>query len=470
MKKIISAACLACSLIANAKVITYPAPEGATLNDAFSVEVSSDGRAWMPVDVYQVKVNGGASVRNTSMAYLDCDSVAHVRVVSNSQRVKEARVRPLSYGIKPAVNGDTLTFSSLAGQTMSVEVNGDIFDNLQLFVNPIDKNAPSPKALKKLKKNKNYIYLGPGMHKIGNLRVESGQTVYVAGGAVVEGNIVVEDVRDVRVLGRGIIYPNKGGLKVVRSKNVEIDGLFATQCSVGGSDSVSITGVKVMSWFGWGDGFNVFASSNVRYEDIFARTSDDCHTIYCTRLGHYGSSNNVSMERAVLWADVAHPIMIGLHGSFDPATPDSVTHARYKNIDILDIRERQLDYQGALTINAGDNNLVKDIVFEDIRIEDFRLSRLFDIRIFYNKKYCKAPGRAIEDITFKDIVYNGNNSELSLIIGYDEEHMVRNILFDNLVINGVKITDDMPGKPKWYKTGDMARIFIGSHVENVVFK
>ena len=28
---------------------------------------------------------------------------------------------------------------------------------------------------------------------------------------------------------------------------------------------------------------------------------------------------------------------------------------------------------------------------------------------------------------------------------------------------------DMPGKPAWYKTGDMARFFIGEHVENVTF-
>lgn len=31
-------------------------------------------------------------------------------------------------------------------------------------------------------------------------------------------------------------------------------------------------------------------------------------------------------------------------------------------------------------------------------------------------------------------------------------------------------SDDMPGKPKWYKTGDMARIFIGNHVDNVIFR
>jgi hypothetical protein len=58
---------------------------------------------------------------------------------------------------------------------------------------------------------------------------------------------------------------------------------------------------------------------------------------------------------------------------------------------------------------------------------------------------------------------------MSLIIGYDETRKVKGVHFENLMINGKKITDDMPGKPKWYKTGDMARIFIGEHVENVTF-
>ena len=113
---------------------------------------------------------------------------------------------------------------------------------------------------------------------------------------------------------------------------------------------------------------------------------------------------------------------------------------------------------------------MKDIVFDNIRVEDFRLGRLIDIRIFFNKKYCAAPGSGIRDILFKDIVYNGRNAELSLISGYSPERKVENITFENLMINGVKITDDMPGKPKWYKTGDFARIFIGEHVDNVVFK
>mgnify|MGYP000390979436 CR=1 FL=1 len=90
--------------------------------------------------------------------------------------------------------------------------------------------------------------------------------------------------------------------------------------------------------------------------------------------------------------------------------------------------------------------------------------------IFYNKKYCLAPGRGIHNVLFKDIVYNGRNAEISIISGYNSERKVSHITFDNLVINGERISDDMPDKPKWYKTGDMGRIFIGEHVEDVVFK
>ena len=76
----------------------------------------------------------------------------------------------------------------------------------------------------------------------------------------------------------------------------------------------------------------------------------------------------------------------------------------------------------------------------------------------------------MEDIYFKNIYYNGDRSELSMIIGYDDTRMVRGVHFDNLVINGEKIFDKMPGKPGWYKTADMARIFIGEHVEDVTFE
>ena len=231
----------------------------------------------------------------------------------------------------------------------------------------------------------------------------------------------------------------------------------------------SLSGKKVALFgsYGWGDGMNVFASNNVLFDGVFCRNSDDCTTVYGTRLGFTGGCKNITMQNSTLWADVAHPIFIGIHG--DVENPEILENLNYINIDILDHKEKQLDYQGCLAINAGDNNLIRNVRFEHIRIEDFRQGQLVNLRIFYNEKYCKAPGRGIENVLFKDISYTGENAEVSMIIGYDKERKVKNIRFENLQINGEVIYDDMPDKPKWYKTGDMARIFVGEHTEEVTF-
>lgn len=488
---IFAAAVIAGVAGAGAKIVTYPAGPSVTVSEDYCVSVRQqpETRAdmtegdWQQVAVYPVKVDEvrgtGHNVQTASMAYFDFDGApAEVRVICRREAVKEARVRPLSYDIKPEISGDTLCFSMNRPCNMSVEVNGDIFHNLHLFANPIDTHRPSQKVLKNLGKHKNLLYFAPGVHRLpgDTLRLESGTTIYVDGGARVFGTLIADGANDVRIYGRGEIHPEgRGeGVYIKRSKNIDVDGVIVTQIPVGGSDSVNISNVKSISHYGWGDGMNVFASSNVNYDGVFCRNSDDCTTVYATRKGFRGGCRNISMANSVLWADVAHPIMIGLHGSaaeIGPDAPaDTICNLLYRNIDILDHKEKQLDYQGCLTINCGDNNIVRDVTFDNIRIEDFREGQLFNIRIFYNDKYCAAPGTCIENVLIKDVTYNGRNSELSIIAGYDPTRKVSGITFDNLTINGLRIYDDMPGKPRWYKTGDMARIFIGEHVDNVTFK
>ena len=92
-----------------------------------------------------------------------------MRVIQQRKKVDGLRVRILSYKITPDCVGDTVTFSLSRPRNLSVEVNGDIFHNLHLFANPIDKFRPSDKeiqrALKK-KKGSNLIYFGPGVHNL----------------------------------------------------------------------------------------------------------------------------------------------------------------------------------------------------------------------------------------------------------------------------------------------------------------
>ena len=467
----------------NAKLQVYPAGPGVETLDDYVVEIRSlPSGEWKKLSVYPVKVDevkdAKHNVHIASMAYFDFDGKVEIKVTPTYTKIEIARIRPLSHDINYEKDGDGIIFSLDKPTNLSIEFNGDIFRNLHLFANPIDENRPTEKEIKN---RKDLIYFGPGNHEIEGreMKVSSNTTVYIDGGAYVNGILVADNVENVNFFGRGEIRPdiNKDGnasIYIKNSKNINADGIIVSQIPVGGSDSVRINNVKSISSYGWGDGMNVFASDNVEYDGVFCRNSDDCSTVYATRKGFVGGCKNIKMENSTLWADVAHPIMIGLHGSATEigvdAVPDTIQNVIYKNIDILDQAEKQLDYQGCMAINCGDNNVVKDIMFEDIRVEDFRQGQLFNIRIFYNDKYCAAPGMSVSDILFKDIVYNGNNSELSIIAGYDNERKVSNLIFENLEINGQKITDDMAGKPKWYKTGDMARIFVGEHVDNVTFK
>lgn len=460
--------CVLTGTVTGAKVEVAGAPQGISLNNDFIVKVRPEGKSkWVLVPTYLVKVDEVREtkhhVEHASMATFDFSEKVEIEVTYNKGKIDSARVRPLSYDIPFTIEGNTLQFSLEKPANLSVEVNGDIFHNLHLFANPLD-------TFKVDKKNPDLIYFGPGIHRFegGEFRIPSGKTVYVAGGAVMMGRMLIENVHDVKLLGRGIIDPSvKMGIRIANSRNVYVEGLVATQCATGGSDSVTIRNVKVISYFGWGDGMNVFSSRNVLFDRVFCRTSDDCTTVYGTRLGFEGPSSNITMQNSTLWADVAHPIFIGIHGNVDK--PEILENLNYVNIDILDHKEKQLNYQGCLAINAGDENLIRNVRFEDIRIENFRQGQLVNLRIFFNEKYCKAPGRGIENVVFKNVSYTGNRAEFSVIEGYDAQRKVRNIRFENLRINGQIISDDMPGKPKWYHTGDMARIYVGPHVEGVSF-
>ena len=454
--------------LAAQQLVVYPAPEGALLNGDFSVKVRQAGQKWQVIPNYLIKVDevrqAKHDVKDASMGYFDFSGEVEVSVTYNSKAaIQQAKIRPLSYGIVPIVKGNTLSFKLDRPRNLSVEINGDIFHNLHLFANPLIENLPD-------KNDPNVIFFGPGIHHFENnaFRVSSGKTVYIDGSAILRGQLLIHDAQNVKVIGRGMVeHTVKMGVHIANSKNIEVDGIFTTQCATGGSDNVSIRNVKSISYYGWGDGMNVFASNNVYFDRVFCRNSDDCTTVYATRKGFEGGCRNITMENSTLWADVAHPIFIGIHGN--AKNFDIIEDLVYRNIDILDHKEAQLDYQGCLAINGGDNNIVRNVLFEDIRIEDFRQGQLFNLRIFYNEKYCEAPGMAIENVRFKNISYEGNNAGMSVIAGYNSDRKIKNITFENLTINGKLITDDMPDKPQWYKTGDMANIFVGEHVENVTF-
>jgi hypothetical protein len=411
-------------------------------------------------------------VSSISYAMVDFKGFLFVRVVAKNRKFNKARIRPDYHGtIANVKNDSTVEFMLFQPENVSVELDGDITSNLLLFTS---KPAISKEEARKQAKrqHRKFISYAPGFYNDKDtIRIPSNTTVYLEGGSYFTSTFAIDDAENVSILGRGIARPESGyeGCQVSRSKNVLIDGLVVNTCPVGGSSGVTLHDVRCISHPSWGDGLNVFASSDVLYDRVFCRTSDDCTTAYGTRKGFTGSVNNVRMTNSILWADAAHPIFIGLHGNAEEGG-DSITNLRYDNIDILCQSEPQVDYQGCLAINCSDNNYVKNVVFDNIRIEQINQGCILQVKVSWNDKYCKAPGKGVEDITFRNIRYYGKTPYMSVINGYDDNRKVKNVVFESFKINGQTICDDMPGKLKWHHTSDYVPMYVGNHVEGIVFK
>lgn len=457
------------SQLANGQVLVYPAPAGSLLNADYSVRVRQVGEDWHSLPVYLANVAnntdnpGQMKSEKSAFAYFDFSGKTEVEVRTNHLQPKSVSIRPLAYSTF-RIKGNVIAFMLNGPKNISVEVDGDIFHNLQLFAGPLPDTAPRLN-------DTSVVFFGPGIHEAGLIRIPSNKTVYIAGGAIVRGSFKMDHVGHVKICGSGIIEHGEP-IDISFSHDIVVDGVIMlnpvhNSVEIGASEQVIIRGLKSFSAVGWGDGIDIFSSADVLIENVFMRNSDDCIAIYAHRKKYYGNTKNITIRNSVLWADVAHPLLIGTHG--DPPHPDTISEIKVNDLDILDQHENQLDYQGCLALNAGDNNLLKNISFCNVRIGDIRKGQLINMRVMYNHKYNTAPGRGIEDVYFKNVSYQGCRADLSIIAGYDEDRAIRNVVFENLKINGTVISDRMPGKPGYYKTGDLANFFIGEHVTGIRF-
>ncbi len=457
--------CLTALTLHAEKIVSYTSPSEIPLNKDYSVKVRTSGSQWMDLIEYEVLVDSH-KVQKSSMVNFDFEGKVEVAVTYNREKIKSAQIRPLSYNIPFKIKGNTIHFVLSKPSNLSVEVNGDIFHNLHLLTNNLETDRPDPN-------DPNVVYLGPGFHNLDTLRMESGKNLYLAGGSVLKAKVICDKVHDVKIHGRGILLNGYRGVEITYSSNIIVNDLIfvnPTHYTIygGQSNHLSIHGIRSFSAKGWADGIDLMSCSDVLVDSVFLRTSDDCIALYGHRWTFYGDCRNVTVQNSTLWADVAHPIMMGTHGNPEPGKSEVLENLTFRNIDILNHDEPQLNYQGCMTINVSDENLARDIRFEDIRVEDFQQGQLFNLRVTFNKKYALAPGRGIENVYFKNITYNGKNANISILEGYSEERAIKNIVFDGLTINGTTFSSKLK-KPGYMKYSDFARIYEGLYVSGVEF-
>ncbi|MFD7276475.1 putative Ig domain-containing protein [Streptomyces sp. NPDC059862] len=454
------------------RLVIHPVPGAMVINTTFVVKARTPGGQWKPVPVLRATTKtinektGAGIIRQTSVASLDFTGTVEVQVTWSKGTIPSARIRPLSYGIEPQVSGDTITFSLTEPRNLSIEIDGDIYGNLQLHANPIEKTRPE-------QDDPDVIYFGPGIHTPsgGVVQVPSGKTVYLAGGAVLKARVEFINVENARLLGRGIIWDSDAATLVKFSKNIEIDGILVLNpksgysCTIGQSKQVTVRNLHSYSSGQWGDGIDVFSSEDVLIEGVWMRNSDDCIAIYAHRWDYYGDCRNVTVRNSTLWADIAHPVNMGTHGN--PEKPETIENIVFSNIDVLQHREPQVLYQGCFALNPGDRNLIRGVRIQDVRVEDFTWGQLINMRVMANR-YNAAPGRGIEDVYVRNLTYDGTHANMAILTGYDADRPIKNLTFQNLAINGTVVHDKMR-KPGWYLTTDMVPAFANEHVQNLRF-
>lgn len=443
MKHLLLVVLVSFGMAVQAQLKTYPVGlhTGMPHNDDYTVRVRMLGGEWQDVFEYKVQVDLDKP-QDASMVQFDMGSPVEVMVKKNNGTVREVAIRPLNNNIACRQVQNAVFFTLDKPQNLSVEFNGDRLHNLHLFANPMEEEVYSEEA-------KGVMFFGPGIHRPKDLpnnqiRIPSNTTVYLAPGAVLKAKLLVDNAENVRIIGRGILDHPVRGIEITDAKNVLIDGITVVNPEHytvfgGGSSEIVIRNLKTFSCKSWSDGIDMMCCRKVLVDNVFLRTGDDCIALYNHRWNWWGGSSDIIVRNSVLWADVAHPINVGGHGDPDSLTGEVIENLTFHNIDILEHDEDDPLYQGCMTVDCGDKNWVRNVLFEDIRVENIQEGRLFYVKVRFNPKYDKQPGNGIEGITFRNITYTGVGENASLVQGLDKNRCVRNVVFDSIMINGVKM-------------------------------
>lgn len=428
--------------------------------------------------MYEVKVegekmgiyadrNGWNKPINFGLFELREGETAEVRVTPDFD-YETYKILPDSMGVESKRDGKTIIFK-VSDTTAKLSF---VFDNdykgstLHLFTNPIDDNAPT-------KSEGNVIYFGPGYHKLyetdaKKLALRSGQTIYLAGGAVLEGCAVGDDVENVTITGSGMLlsyHPDsdwpkdKHGrcISLKKASNITIKNIMSHvhrikdwTTVVKDSKDIVFENYKVVSpqWAST-DAMDIVNSRNVTITNSFLRSTDDTITLKgMAGIPENGLPiENILVEKTQLWCEANSAMVVG-----EEARAEYYKNIKFSDIDVLfsyDDKHHhgKLDERSVMSIVLLNGSYVEDITWENIRVNECERLVCFKFTdTFYmgsGKGDQTYPGY-VKNVTVKNVTSNSTSTSSYangiLIEGWDNNKTISNIIFENVVRNGKKLT------------------------------
>lgn len=380
--------------------------------------------------------------------------------LTSEAAVESVVIRPQRLGLKADFDAHTIRFHMDKPEKVSVEINGSYKNNIVIWAsaprdNALDLSgkviryaagetslADLPDGQLVISEDNTVLYLEKGAVVHGRVLFRDCKniTVFLDEDAVVHGRIHAENVENLKVCGFGAICAegydrNEDTVHTMdlrRCKNVEVFDIclldsVSWTLRVFGCDDVHIDNINIAGCRGNSDGVDICGSRNVLAERCFIRNWDDG---FVAKAFDTGDLENVVCRNSTIWNDFARPIEVGVE-----VRADNARNLRFENIDII----HSVTGYPLMGIHHGDHARLRDIVFENIRIEDAPGAQIFDIRItnsVWNED--KVMGD-IDGLLIKDIYLNGEQPILpsrSRLQGFDEEHMIRNVTMENICFNG----------------------------------
>jgi len=407
-------------------VVTYPAIDSLTTSADFTVKANN-----IPIWTESV---GDGGMENLNVANYSCAGKQTITITAPAN-ITKFLIRPKSRNISGKVNGRNLTFTISGPQKLYIEIND--LPHLAIFANPLEKEVPE-------KNDAGVTYYAPGLHNVGTINLQSNQTLYIAGGAVVNANVRGINVKNAKIIGRGIL---NGNVRISASSNLEVNGIFIrnthgwcntiTDCHHTIYNNVKVFSYKTV----WGiDGIDPVSCKDFLINDCFIRTRDDCISIKSEK----GSARfpvediNTDSIRVLNCLLVGWQHADGVTLGFE-LQGGTVQNVLVKNCDILRARgQGRTGGHSAFSIVCDGPSDVKKIRFEDIRVEDEIEYKNLELIVTEGRRYgTDGPGH-ISGVYLKNIQWANKNKPF--VIAGVPNHFVEDITFDNCYLAGKPIT------------------------------
>lgn len=434
---------------------------------------------------FRVYVNGRetfvANADPFAFTMFDFDEKAEI-VIETLHDVKWVDLRPLSEKIPVNWSDHRISFTMEKPAQLSIELNGENERPLYIIGNPLEDkipnlNAPNVKVFK-----------SGEIHEIKDYKIEDNQILYLEAGAVLKGMLHLDHVKNVKILGRGIIDGGMNDewdlprlLKMDYSEHILVDGVTffnSLRWTVHPSNcnDVLFNNIKILNWDTGSDGVDINSSKNVKVTNSFLRCNDDCVVLksmgepsyYPNKKMIAGNVENIVVDNCVLWnMPWGNALEIGFE-----LRSEEVKNIIFRDCDIINV-----DRGAALSIHNGDWAHVHDVLYENIRIENAQ-HKLFDVAIFLSQysydrpedeevrrqQYklgawdgvqIEQPGKEefhkqyrgkISNITYRNISIMDGPVPFSLFVGYDDDHEIENVKIEKFSFYGRKVRNIYEGK------------------------